>query len=44
MTKEQKFMDFLHMMTFSPVLDSNTASTNIKKGARYIRAFLLQNI
>lgn len=33
--KEQEIMHFLHMKVFDPILQSQTASINIKTGVRY---------
>lgn len=35
MTKEQEIMNYLNLRIFNPVLNSNRASTTVKKGIRY---------
>jgi hypothetical protein len=34
MTKEQEIMQFLHKRVFDPVINSDTASENLKRGVR----------
>lgn len=35
MTKEQEIMDYLELKVFNPVLNSNTAPTEFKRGVNY---------